>query len=60
MSAWASFVNIWTVSNCEFNVNFLTFLGLYHLFFALKTIRVFEKKAFQFSKKKFLWWLGFS
>ena len=40
MSTWTSFVKIWTVSNCEFNANFLTFLGLYHLLFALETIGV--------------------
>ena len=33
-------LKIWTVSNCESNVNFLTFLGLCHLRFALETIRV--------------------
>ena len=38
MSTWTSFVKIWTVSNCKFNANFLTFLGLYHLLFALETI----------------------
>ena len=40
MSTWTSFVKIWTVSNCEFDANFLTFFGLYHLHFALKTIGV--------------------
>ena len=25
MSTWTSFVKIWTVNNCEFNANFLTF-----------------------------------
>ena len=38
MSIWLSFVNIWTVCNCEFNANFLTFGGLYYLFFELETI----------------------
>ena len=37
MSTWTSFVKIWTVSNYEFNTNFLTFLGLYYLLFALET-----------------------
>ena len=36
MSTWTSFVKIWTVSNCEFNVNFLTFLGLYTLAFCTR------------------------
>ena len=40
MSTSTSFVKIWTVSNCEFNANFLTFLGLCHLLFALETIEV--------------------
>ena len=40
LSTWTSFVKIWTVSNCEFNANFLTFWGLYHLLFALETIGV--------------------
>ena len=31
---------IWTASNCEFNANLLTFLGLCHLLFALDTIGV--------------------
>ena len=31
---------ICTVSNCECNANFLTFLGLYHMLFALETIGV--------------------
>ena len=35
-----SFVKIWPVNYCEFNANFLTFLGLYHLLFALETIGV--------------------
>ena len=57
MSTWTSFVKIWTDSNCKFNANFLTFLMLYHLFFALESIGVswiiiwwliFEKKPFQF------------
>ena len=37
MSTWTSFVKIWTVSNCELDANFLTFLSLYHLLFAIKT-----------------------
>ena len=58
MSTWTSFVKIWTVSNCEFNANFLTFLGLYYFLFALETIGVsliiiwwlilFKKRPFQF------------
>ena len=40
MSTWTLFVKIWTVSHCEFNANFLTFLGSYHLLFALETIGV--------------------
>ena len=39
MSTWKSFVKIGTVSNCEFNANFLTFFGLYHFPFALEVIR---------------------
>ena len=31
MSTSTSFVKIWTVGNCEFNDNFLTFFGLYLL-----------------------------
>ena len=55
---------IWTVSNCEFNTNFLTFLGLYHMLFALETIGVtyiiiwwliFEKKSFQFWREIWIW-----
>ena len=34
------FIVCQTVSNKEFNANFLTFLGLYYLFFALETIGV--------------------
>ena len=57
MSICTAFVIIWTVSNCEFNANFLTFLGLYYLLFALETIGlswiiiwwlISEKKSFQF------------
>ena len=64
MSTWTSFVKIWTVSNCEFNANFLTFLGLYHMLFALETIGVtyiiiwwliFEKKSFQFWREIWIW-----
>ena len=64
MSTRTSFVKIWTVSNCEFNANFLTFLSLYHLFFALETIGVseitiwwliFEKKPFQFWREIWIW-----
>ena len=41
MSIWTSFVKFWTiVSDCEFDANFLTFLGLYHLLFALETIEL--------------------
>ena len=40
MSTWTLFVKIWTVSNCEFNANILTFLSLYHLLFVLETIGV--------------------
>ena len=40
MNTWTSFVKIWTVSNCEFNANFVTFWGLYHLLFALETVEV--------------------
>ena len=32
MSIWTSFVKIWTVCNCEFHANFLTFVGLYNCF----------------------------
>ena len=68
MSSWTSFVKIWTVSNCEFIANFLTFLGLYHLLFALETIGVsyinhhlmanvyvFEKKPFQYWQEIWIW-----
>ena len=57
MSTWTYFVKIWTDSNCELNANFLTFLDLNHLCFALETIGVsqiviwlliFEKNPFQF------------
>ena len=37
MSTWTLFVKIWTVSNFELDANFLTFLDLYHLIFALET-----------------------
>jgi hypothetical protein len=40
MSTWTSFVKIWTVGNFEIITNFLTFLGLYHLLFSLKTVGV--------------------
>ena len=36
MSTWTSFVKIWTVGNGEY---FLTTLDLYHLLFALETIK---------------------
>ena len=64
MSTWTSFVKIWTVRNCEFDANFLTFLDLCHLLFALETIGVswiikwlliFEKRAFQFWRKIWFW-----
>ena len=64
MSTCTSFVKIWTVSNFEFNTNFLNFLGLYHLRFALKTIGfsltiiwwlIFEKKPFQLWHKIWIW-----
>ena len=35
MSTWTSFVELWTVCNCDFNANFLTFLDLYHLLVSL-------------------------
>ena len=44
------FLLIWTVSNCEFNANYLSFLGLYHLLFALETIAV---------SLNIIWWLIF-
>ena len=50
MSTCTLFVKIWTVSNFEFNANLLTFCGLYHLIFALKTIGV---------SKIIIWWLIF-
>ena len=40
MSTSISSVKIWTDSNCEFNANFLTFLNLYYLLFALETIKI--------------------
>ena len=58
------FVKIWTVSNCKFDANFLTFLGLYHMLFAVETIGVseiiiwlliFEKKPFQFWREIWIW-----
>ena len=64
MSTWTSFVKIWTVDNCEFNANFVIFLGFYHLLFALETIGVswiiiwwliFEKKPFQFWREIWIW-----
>ena len=49
MTTWTSFVKIWTVNNCEFNANFLSFLGLYHLLFTLQTIGV---------SLIIIWWLN--
>ena len=40
MSTWTFFVENLNVSNCKFDANLLTFLGLYHLFFALEIIGV--------------------
>ena len=57
-------MSTWTVSNCEFNANFLTFLDLYHLLFALETIGfswiitwwlIFEKKPSQFWREIWIW-----
>ena len=64
MNTWSSFVKIRTVRNHEFDANFLTFLDLCHLLFALETIGVswiikwlliFEKRAFQFWRKIWFW-----
>ena len=64
MSTWTYFVKIWTDSNCELNANFLTFLDLNHLCFALETIGVsqiviwlliFEKNPFQFWREIWIW-----
>ena len=64
MSNWTSYVRIWTVSNCELIANFLTFLGLYHLLFALEIFwvswiiiwwQMFEKKSFQFFWEIWIW-----
>ena len=61
MSTWTSFFRILTVSNCEFNANFL---GLYHMLFALDTIGVsyiiiwwltFDKTSFQFWREILIW-----
>ena len=50
MSTWTWFVKIWTVSNCEFNVNFLTFLVYTTSFFSQETIEV---------SYIVIWWLIF-
>ena len=54
MSTWTSFGKIWTVSNCEFYANFLTFWGLHHLLFALETIGVKSSYWLIFEKKSFI------
>ena len=55
MRIWTSLVKIWTLCNCEFNENVLTFWDLYHLLFYLESIGfwwlIFEKRPFQFWQK---------